>query len=681
MLNLKNTSPFKWLIFIFLVFVIFRLIMVSKETSKISDDVTFLSGKLITKNIDGNFLSGTILTKEKEKVNFYYYLKTEQEQKLLKNMGFGDILYLKGDISLPQDEVIFNTFSFKKYLFNHRIFKIMNVSDLNYKSTKNFFYYVKNKIYNYLDKIDQKHYLRSLLIGEKKGVDYELLSHNGISHLFAVSGIHIAIFIDLFYHFFYKKCRKHSLILIAILWFYTFLVGFTISIVRSVLNFTIITLLDMFNLKITTIKSFIITSLIIIIKNPLYLFDASFLYSFLITLGLILSPSYKKQKMLKISLLTFFLSAGLTCYFNYEINFLAIFFNIIATILIANILYPFAILCLFFPFLINIFNYLFNLFLIFNKAVSKVSVGVIVISKYPYIIWVIYYFILFFYLVKKQKLNYYLGLYLLILAIIPRFSQKASVTFLDVGQGDAIAFISPNKKEAFLIDTGGKQSFFKESWQQRKQINYQALNIATYFKSEGVSSIFVITSHGDYDHLGNLIDLSNYIHVNFVVLNENKMIAKEQEIGSKLPLKKLANVLFKYFKVKQLNPLLNQDDENDASLVLEITNGYLTFLMMGDAPKKVEEKILNKVGNVDFIKLGHHGSNTSSNPYFLSKIKPQYAFISAGQNNRYHHPHQETINTLAKLNIPYYNTQVNHSIKIIFQKDSYHIKPLSGTIQ
>ena len=177
--------------------------MVSKETSKISNNVTSLSGKLIAKSIDGNLLSGTIITKEKEKVNFYYYLKTEQEQKLLNNMGFGDVLYLKGNISLPLDEVIFNTFSFKKYLFNHRIFKIMNVNNLNYKPTKNILYWLKNKILNYLDKIDNKHYLKALLLGEKKAVDYELLSHNGISHLLAVSGMHIAIFIDFFYHFFY----------------------------------------------------------------------------------------------------------------------------------------------------------------------------------------------------------------------------------------------------------------------------------------------------------------------------------------------------------------------------------------------------------------------------------------------------------------------------------------------
>ena len=96
---------------------------------------------------------------------------------------------------------------------------------------------------------------------------------------------------------------------------------------------------------------------------------------------------------------------------------------------------------------------------------------------------------------------------------------------------------------------------------------------------------------------------------------------------------------------------------------------------MGDASSKVETELMKqKDVSSYFLKLGHHGSNTSSSFAFLKAVTPKYAIVSAGRNNRYHHPSKETIDNLRKLNIPILNTQEMGTIQIKIGKRNFHIK-------
>ena len=116
------------------------------------------------------------------------------------------------------------------------------------------------------------------------------------------------------------------------------------------------------------------------------------------------------------------------------------------------------------------------------------------------------------------------------------------------------------------------------------------------------------------------------------------------------------------------------DNENDNSIITKIKIYNNTFLLMGDASSKVEDEIIKKYNfKITFLKIGHHGSKTSSSLAFLKKFKPKYAIISAGRNNRYNHPSIETINALNKLNIDILNTIDRGTIKIIINKKRYNI--------
>ena len=154
------------------------------------------------------------------------------------------------------------------------------------------------------------------------------------------------------------------------------------------------------------------------------------------------------------------------------------------------------------------------------------------------------------------------------------------------------------------------------------------------------------------DHLGYATKIIEKVKVKNIWLNNNKTNDLEQAILSKINQNN-----FSKLKIINLNEMVNED-ENESSLVLYFKIDQVKILMMGDAPKSVERRIIEQYDfSLDILKIGHHGSKTSSDKSFLAKYNPQYAIISSGRNNRYNHPAPETIETLQELNISYFNTQ------------------------
>ena len=236
-----------------------------------------------------------------------------------------------------------------------------------------------------------------------------------------------------------------------------------------------------------------------------------------------------------------------------------------------------------------------------------------------------------------------------------------------------------------MIDTGGKTEFSKEKWQIRKNSKTLAENtIIPYLKSEGIAKLdYLVLTHGDYDHMGESISLVDNFKVNNVVLNCGTYNDLEKNLIKVLNKKKI-----KYYScIKELNidkyklQFLNTkmyDNENDNSNVIFTKLNNYKFLFMGDAGVEKEKDILKKYNlkNIDFLKVGHHGSNTSSSKHFINQIKPKYSLISVGKNNRYGHPKEEVLNNLEQSKI--YRTDLNGSIEIKLNKNGYKIKTCSS---
>jgi competence protein ComEC len=245
------------------------------------------------------------------------------------------------------------------------------------------------------------------------------------------------------------------------------------------------------------------------------------------------------------------------------------------------------------------------------------------------------------------------------------------VTVIDVGQGDSIFIKLPNNQGNLLIDTGGIISYDTEKWKKRKN-NYSITQSKTipYLKSLGINHLdYLILTHGDADHMGESINLINKFKINNVIFNKGEYNKLETNLINVLKSKKIS-----YYKSKDILNINNYkfyflnsqiyNDENSNSNVIYFKYNNYSFIFMGDATREVEEKIINDyhLENITFLKVGHHGSNTSTSSNFIKNINPKISLISVGENNRYGHPKEEVLTILKNTKI--YRTDLEGSILI-----------------
>ena len=172
--------------------------------------------------------------------------------------------------------------------------------------------------------------------------------------------------------------------------------------------------------------------------------------------------------------------------------------------------------------------------------------------------------------------------------------------------------------------------------------------------------------HGDKDHLGEANTIIENIPVNKIIINSNKINYYEKSLIKENTIIGKQNLSFKVNDLifTQLNE--NLDDENDSSQIYLLNYNNLKILLTGDASIKSEEKLLEnyELGHIDILKVGHHGSKTSTSEKLLETLKPKVALISSGRENKFNHPHQEIIKRLKKYNLKIYNTQDSGTVTV-----------------
>ena len=249
-------------------------------------------------------------------------------------------------------------------------------------------------------------------------------------------------------------------------------------------------------------------------------------------------------------------------------------------------------------------------------------------------------------------------------AITP--GEDLKVHFLDVGQGDSI-FIELPTNETILIDASIKDASDK---------------IINYLKEEKVSKIdYVFATHPHSDHIGGMSAVIKAFDIGQIYMPKAVTTTKTYENllltikdkNLKIKTAKAGNTIIDTDDLKLVVLAPNQDSYeslNNYSIVLKLTYKEKSFLFTGDAETLSEKEITGDV-EADVLKVGHHGSRTSTSQAFLNKVNPSYAVISVGLNNDYKHPHQEVLDRLEKKNIKIYRTDQNGDI--IFTTDGYNI--------
>ena len=429
-----------------------------------------------------------------------------------------------------------------------------------------------------------------------------------------------------------------------------------------------------------------ITLIIAIIINPFIIFQVGFQFSYMISLSLLLfnkKINKIKNKFLRnlyLSFVCFIVSFPICIYYYYQVNILSILFNLIVIPIVSIIIFPLSILTFVFPFLYNIFEYSIIILEYINSCFTNLDFGIIIFPKPSLFIIFIYYSLIFCGL-YNQKIYIILLIVMIIHKNYPYLDTSFNLIAIDIGQGDSLFLKFPNNKGNILIDTGGIVKYEKETWQRRKT-EYSLSNntIIPYLKSIGINKLdYLIITHGDYDHMGEAINLVNNFKVEKVIFNCGEFNELEQDLIKVLNKKKI-----KYYScIKELNIDKNKlyflqtkeyDNENDNSNVIYTELDGYKFMFMGDASITTEKEILNKYNlpNIDVLKVGHHGSKTSSSKEFIDKINPKYSIISVGENNRYGHPNDNVLDNLEGSKI--YRTDQDGSIMFKIKNNKLQIE-------
>ena len=655
-----------------------------KSKYDINDDV--MIGTITSYYIDNDKLVITIFGKEKVLCNYYF-----KDENNTFDYELGDKIKLFGKLKLPSNNSIFNGFNYREYLKYERINYIFDIDKIiKISNNKSIMYKLKNSIINIINKSPNKDYLHTFLLGNNKYIDKEVMESyriNGISHLFSISGMHISL-LSMIILKLLKNYKFKKEVVILFLLIYMTLTDFLPSILRSGIFFILIYLSKKFNLNISMFKLMIILLFICVLIDPYIVYKIGFQYSYtisfyLITFNQLINKSKNKlYKLFIVSFISFIVSVPITINNFSQINVLSIFLNIFFVPIVSSIIFPLSLITFLFPFFNNLFTILINIFELLSITFSKIDNFIFIMSKISTLFILIYYIIISItlYFLSKNKYKYIVSLMFIFVIHynITIFNKGLEITYIDVGQGDSIFIKFPNDKSNILIDTGGKVTYgnLKNNYSVGK-------NIVDYLKSMGIRKLdYLIITHGDFDHMGDSLYLIDKFKVENVIFNCGEFNVLEKELIKVLDEKKI-----KYYScIKELNIDNNKlyflqtkkyDNENDNSNVIYTElNGY-KFMFMGDAGVEKEKDILDKynLANIDVLKVGHHGSKTSSSKEFIDEIKPKYAIISVGKNNRYGHPNKEVLNNLDNSKI--YRTDQDGSIMFKIKNNKLKIETCS----
>jgi competence protein ComEC len=687
----------------------------SNITSLKEGDVS-LNGKISSlPQVDGDSLSFEASTIN-ENLKVQYYLSSEVEKNDLRNLKVGHMCRFSGTLKPPSPLRIPSLFNYERYLYHKKIHWIY---ELNEKPTclplsKSLIV----KIQQYRQKvvsditvvfpIQLQGLAASLLVGDRSLLPTDVTDayqELGLSHVLAVSGLHVGVIGGLFFWLMIRLGVTREKAYSALFIFYPFYLVFTgsaPSVVRASLMAMTVVFSLRFQLKFNPLDGIAAACLITLFVNPYYAYHIGFQLSFLIAFGLIVSShtilkryQHPFTKLLALSILAQVISFPLVIYHFHQISIISLGLNLIYVPFISIIVLP-ALLLLFLlhtlsaSFLFTVLSellatliasihrlFLFLSELNMNVVFGAMSEGMLIIS-----LGVCFTVVLLWERGSLMKASVIWLLYCGGLYIAPYLNPNGEVTFIDVGQGDSILIMLPFQQQVILIDTGGKPSFGKEEmWRQREStFDIGGDVVLPFLKSKGIRELdLLLLTHGDFDHAGGAKEILEGISIKRLLLDQGSeqteveanimQIARTKSVGvSNAKVGQSWSVGEANFTIVQA---LQTKEENDGSIVLHASVGGYSWLLMGDVEAEGERQLLagHSLPKIDVVKVGHHGSVTSSSQEFIDRVTPKIAIISVGEDNRYGHPDEEVLERYQERGVSILRTDVNGTIQYTYRSN------------
>lgn len=599
----------------------------------------------------------------------------------------------------------FNEYQYYKmlgidYKMNADSFKIINSSYSGFLQT---LFKIKLKLMNvYKDILPVKNagILNAMILGDMAGLDSEikeLYQENGISHILAISGVHITL-LGLTLYELLRRTKIPLIMTAAISVFFIFsygiLTNFSVSTNRAVVMLIVLIGANLLGRTYDILSATALSALIILIQSPLQAFNAGFLLSFGAILGisviypLISSLFTFKNKIIDGFIVSFsiqLITLPVILIYFFEFPTYSILINMII-LPTSSLIILLAILagvagCIFLPLgevMIGGVHYILNFYELICRIGKELPGRSFLVGKPDILVILAYFSVLTIFVAvnskKKRRISIILLSFLIIILFKPRI-VALEVTFMDVGQGDGI-FMQSQSGTAYLIDGGSSDV--------NKVGQYRIQN---FLKSKGVGKIdYAIMTHADSDHISGLKELIEGISqpdYRIPILNDifkdtyNGSIQIEHLILPAVSTKDEAyQELENMAKAKGISVLYIQKGDaiedgkltltclhpnsdytftsrNAYSTVLSVRLEDFNMLLTGDLEEDGEELLVDALKNMassdyDVLKVAHHGSRYSSYEDFLNIVKPEYSIISCGFDNSYGHPHAELIQRLEK---------------------------------
>lgn len=805
----KNIRSMVALFFMFIFFVMGVLnIMSTGKKEKLCTEIgdrelpCTVSGKIKEIKTDGlsdtyYIMADSIVSSEfayKGKIGIVIYTSAGKERK--NNPGNTDHIYLdyingdyicmSGTVSVPDSAANPGTFDQYIYLRNKGYYLCISngtIESGNHRpySIEGFLYGIKNRCTKIIDNSfdsESAGIVKAMLVADKSTLDKnikKLYSENGIAHIMAISGVHVAI-IGMTLYGFLRKLRIGRLISgtfsIAIIILYGIMTGMSSSTERAVIMLILSIAAEYFGRKTDAPTSMGFAMIIMVLGNPYVILDAGFQLSFAaITEVTVVAPQLrkllrmfkcfikeadekKKQKHKKIMSLrkmiiklidalvvgiaSFITTTPVIIYYYYQFPPYSILINLIVIplvslvvggsilVVLTGLFFTGAAVVMTYPVRLILFGYKYLCIFASGLPGASVLVGHISIGMvFVYYLSVVLMFaILRMIRIGKTErggpilyLMLATVLFLTVVYEVYSYDKSLKVVYMDVGQGDGV-LLRTSGHGGILIDGGSSSN--------KRVGEYVMVPVLKYY---GVSEVeYAFVSHGDADHVSGLEYLLNEeqsgVHVVNLVLPEYGDQDALQELKSEatannvniIYMKPGDNITYNHQHAETINIEClypNEEagqsvlDTNNLSMILKTTitwdvreadienlnkssdpDASLSLLFVGDAGIAAEKRLIelygkNSLGEIpdsiacDILKVGHHGSRNSSGSDFLKRVSAMYGIISCGKDNRYGHPHAETLERLKMADTKYMTTKEHGAIILSIERGDWS---LSGYI-
>lgn len=565
----------------------------------------------------------------------------------------GDKLMIKASVSLFPKQTVPHGFNAKNYYLSKGVFGKLEIESIRKIGYQTHLLALRDRILSFYQEKGISDYALLMLFGgsiEKQ--DEQSFESLGLIYILSISGIHLYALGSVLKKIFFKLNIPQfvqTYIILGVYAVFLYLHCFDISVFRVFLMTLFMHFNRIFEWRRSKLELIHIVFIFLILFQIESLYSIGLLMMYLIITGIaLLEPLYRNKHSVTKRFVIGWIVLAIIIPFQNQLNLISLFIVPLVGHLMAFLLMIGSIIIMIFPKLNFIFQKTIDIILEAMKYVSQYEYPMIY-GKHNSLWILIYFLIILAFLITRSKLRKtMLIIFLMVYIFIPYLicNNETSVTFLDVGQGDSTVLRS--KGCVAVIDA------------------FQG--ITDYLENRGIHKIdYLFLTHSDFDHIKESEELMSKIDVRKIVLSQTDQGYPNY---TKKVYRTKSNDSFTCgnLQLDILNPFSQITSSNDSSIVIQTNINHQTFLFMGDLEETMEHKLVDIYGSKlksDILKIGHHGSNTSTSLRFLIAVNPSVAIISVGRENRYGFPDKNVLERLNKYNIKILRTDLHGTISYL----------------